>query len=234
MKKTAVTSNTVKHECEFCKRSFAKETTLFSHVCQYKHRWIERDKKGNRIGFQAWLQFYLRNSTGTKNRTVEEFIKSPYYNAFVKFGNHCVEINAVNISRFTDWLLKEQIKIDVWCTDTVYTKYLIDYTRNEDAFDAIARSIETSIKLAEQENIQTSDCLRYCNPNRICYAITTGKISPWLLYQSDSGTKFLSELNEDQVSMVISYISPEQWAIKFRRDPDMAKQVKELLKAGGY
>ena len=29
-------------------------------------------------------------------------------------------------------------------------------------------------------------------------------------------------------------INPEQWALKFNRDPANVKQVKELLNAGGY
>jgi hypothetical protein len=169
-----------------------------------------------------------------KNRTQEEFIKSAYYTAFIKFGSYCAGANVVNVSRFTDWLLKEQIRIDSWNQDTHYTKFLVEYIRVEDPMDAIARSIETTIKMAETEKIRAADLLRYGNPNKICYQITLGKISPWLLYQSDSGTQFLSTLNEDCVKIVIDYINPEQWAIKFKRDPDAAKQVKELLKQAGY
>jgi hypothetical protein len=171
---------------------------------------------------------------GKKNRTLEEFIKSPYYIAFVKFGNYCVNVNVINVSRYADWLLKEQIKIDTWCSDSNYTKFLIEYVRVEDPFDAIARSIETTIKLAPIENIQACDYLRFTNPNKVCYSVTTGKISPWMLYQSDSGTHFLSTLNPDHVKMISDYINPEKWAIKFQRDPETAKQVKGLLKQAGY
>ena len=88
--------------------------------------------------------------------------------------------------------------------------------------------------MAETEKIRAADLLRYGNPNKICYQITLGKISPWLLYQSDSGTQFLSTLNEDCVKIVIDYINPEQWAIKFKRDPETALTVKGLLKQAGY
>jgi hypothetical protein len=64
--------------------------------------------------------------------------------------------------------------------------------------------------------------------------VTTGKISPWLLYQSVSGTNFLDKLHEDQVKMIIDYINPEQWALKFRKDPDATTQVKQLLDQAGY
>ena len=175
-----------------------------------------------------------KNSTSTKHRTYEEFIKSAYYTAFIKFGNYCVEINAVNISRFADWLLKNQIKIDTWCTDTTYTKYLIEYLKVEDPLDAIARSVETTMTLAETAGILSKDVLRYGNTNRICHSITTGKISPWMLYHSTSGTQFLGNLNEPQVDMIIDYINPEQWKIKFNREPENVKQVKELLTIAGY
>ncbi len=234
MKEIAEIDTPMKFGCEFCKREFARESTVLKHICEYKHRWIERDKQGNRIGFQAWLQFYQKNSTSKKNKTYEEFIKSAYYTAFVKFGSYCVNINAINISRFADWLLKNQVKIDGWCSDTVYTKYLIEYLRHEDALDAIHRSVETTISMAVDAGIKPNHLLSYGNTNKICYAIATGKISPWMLYQSDSGVKFLETLNTDHARMIMDYINPEQWALKFHREPENVRTVKEILKAGGY
>ena len=233
-KKIEATDSVTKYGCEFCKREFLRESTVLKHICEYKHRWLEKDRQGNRIGFQAWLQFYLKNSTSKKNRTYEEFIKSAYYTAFVKFGSYCVDINALNVNRFVDWLLKNQVKVDAWNSDNSYNKFLTEYLREEDPLDAIARSIETTILLAESERVLNRDILRYANKNKICYAITTGKISPWMLYQSDSGTKFLDGLDETQVKMIIDYINPELWAIKFIRDIKIVPQVKELLVAVGY
>ena len=234
MKKTAEIDKPIKFGCEFCKREFIKESTVLKHICEYKHRWTERDKQSSRIGFQAWLQFYKKNSVSKKNRTFEEFIKSAYYIAFVKFGAYCVGINAINISRYIDWLLRDQIKIDNWCQDSVYSKFLCDYLRTENSLDAIARSIETTIQVASDERLQSHDYIRYGNVNKICYAVTTGKISPWMLYMSESGVKFLSELSADRVKMIGDYINMEQWAIKFKREPEVVKQVKELLDAAGY
>jgi hypothetical protein len=223
-----------KYGCEFCKREFLRESTVLKHLCEYKQRWITKDLHGNRIGFQSWVQFYTKNTSSKKKRTYEDFIKSAYYTAFVKFGTYCVDVNVINVSRFVDWLLKNQIKIDTWCQDTIYTKFLIEYLGIEDPLDAIARSVQTTIDLSEPERLLSKDYLRYGNSNKICYAITTGKISPWMLYHSDSGTKFLDKLDQTQVKIVIDYINPELWAIKFKREPENVQQVKELLNAGGY
>jgi hypothetical protein len=131
-------------------------------------------------------------------------------------------------------LLKNQIKIDNWCSDTTYTKYLIEYIRIEDAFDAIHRSVETTIDWAEKDNIQPRDYLRYGNVNRICQLITTGKISPWMLYCSESGIKFLETLKPDQLKMVNDYINPEQWALKFHKNEELKRQIADTLRQAGY
>jgi hypothetical protein len=234
MKETSATDEPMKFGCEFCKRVFLRESTIMKHMCETKDRYLSKDKQGNRIGFQAWVQFYKKNTATKKQKTYEEFIKSAYYIAFVKFGNYCVNVNAINISRFVDWLLKNQIKIDNWCSDTTYTRYLIEYLKVEDAFDAIHRSVETTIDWAEKDNIQPRDYLRYGNTNRICLLIATGKISPWMLYCSDSGIQFLDKLNEAQVKIVIDYINPELWKIKFNRDENLKQQITDTLKQAGY
>jgi hypothetical protein len=234
MKETSATDEPMKFGCEFCKRVFLRESTIMKHMCETKDRYLNKDKQGNRIGFQAWVQFYKKNTATKKQKTYEEFIKSAYYIAFVKFGNYCVNVSAINISRFVDWLLKNQIKIDTWCSDTTYTRYLVEYLKIEDAFDAIHRSVETTIDWAEKDNIQPRDYLRYGNTNRICLLIATGKISPWMLYCSESGIQFLDKLNEAQVKIVIDYINPELWKIKFNRDEQLKQQITDTLKIAGY
>jgi hypothetical protein len=195
---------------------------------------MDKDKQGNRLGFQSWLEFYKKNSASKKQKTYEEFIRSAYYIAFVKFGSYCIDVNVLNVSRYIDWLLKNQIKIDSWCQDSNYTKFLVEYLRIEDPMDAIARSIETTINMASVERVLSKDYLRYGNSNKICYAITTGKLSPWILYHSASGKEFLDKLDESQIKMVIDYLNPELWAIKFKREPEKVDEVKSLLTLAGY
>lgn len=226
---------TTKYTCEFCKKTFARERTLVSHLCEKKQRWLNKDHPGNRIGFQTWVQFYSKHSMSrTKNKTYEEFITSPYYIAFAKFGSYCVDTKVLNISFYVDWLLKEQFKLDSWTSDTVYNRYLCHYLRHEDPYDAIYRGVENCSELAEANSIQPNDVFRYVNANRVCQYIINGKISPWMLFQSDSGIRFLETLNQDQVTMILDYINPEQWKLKFNREPDVTRKIRDTLKEAGY
>jgi hypothetical protein len=220
--------------CDFCNRYFQKETSLMRHMCETKHRWQSKDLPGNRIAFQTWQDFYRKNTATKKQKTYLDFAKSAYYIAFLKYANYCIDIKCINIALYTDWLLKNQIKIDSWTSDSVYERFLIDFLKHEDPFDAIARSIETTIEYAAKDNIETKDYLRYGNKNRICSLIINGKISPWMIYQSESGIKFLESLDSSQQKMIMEYINPEKWALTFRKNNDIVKQVKELLAMGKY
>ena len=204
-----------------------------NHLCEKKRRWQDRDHPGNRIGYQTWLQFLQKNSNH-KAKSYLDFTRSAYYLAFVKFGHYCVGVKCLNVARFTDWLLDNRIKVDLWCSDTNYNRYLVDYLKSEDPLDAIARSIETTMDLAQEASVQSKDCLRYVNVNRILHNVTNGKISPWMLYHSESGIQLLEKLDTGQQRLIFDYINPEQWALKFHRNPDIVKQVQEYLSMAGY
>ena len=73
-KKNSATKS--KFGCDFCGRSFAKESTIDKHICEYKRRWGDKNLKGNRIGFNAWLNFYAQNTSTKKPKTYLDFTKS--------------------------------------------------------------------------------------------------------------------------------------------------------------
>lgn len=221
------------HHCDFCQRDFVREKSFIAHTCKYKSRWQSRDQRANQIAFQCWLEFHRKNST-PKNRTQMDFIKCPYYTAFVKFANYCIEIKALDVLRYCDWLLENKVSIDKWASDVKYNDFLIYFLKTENHLDALARSIATTIELAESDSILSKDCLRYSHKNKICHEITKGKISPWMLYQCDSGIAFIESLNDGQTRLIFDYISPEKWAIKFSRMREEVNEVKALLKQAGY
>jgi hypothetical protein len=220
-------------QCEFCDRKFVRENSLIKHVCEKKRRWQEKDNKANVVGYSSWRRFYETNTNKKKN-SYKEFINSSYYGAFVKFGSYCMNVNCINVNRYVDYLLDNKISIDNWNKDTHYTKYLLDLLKSEDPFDAIKRSVETTLDLAAQFDIPNKDVFRYGNRNKICYEITKGKISPWVLYQSTSGVVFLESLDSTQEKMIFDYINPEYWAIKFKKDSNMTLEVKKMLNLIGY
>jgi hypothetical protein len=220
--------------CEFCKKEFIKEQSLLVHSCEPRRRRQEQGERGVQLGLQAYLKFYQMAQGSAKLKTFDDFASSPYYKAFVKFGRYCVDIKAINPARFTEWLLKANKKIDYWCRDTVYTEYLLDYLKLEAVDDALARAIEFGLDWEDKTGNPPHDCLRYGNSNAMAYAVSTGRVSPWVIYNSESGQKFLSELNPEQVAMVWPYIDADVWQKKFKDYPADQEYAKDILKKAGW
>jgi len=224
----------MKYQCEYCQKEFAKETSIAVHMCEPKRRHLSRNERGVQLGFQSYIRFYETAAGSARNKTFETFAESAYYRAFVKFGRYCVDTRAINPPRFIDWLLKHNKKIDYWCSDRVYTEYLLDYLKVEAVDDALARAVEFGIDWAEKKSAQPCDCLRYGNTNAMCYAVTTGRISPWVIYNSESGQKFLSSLDPTQVSMIWPYIDSDAWQQQFAKRPADQAYTQEILTRAGW
>ena len=101
------------YKCRYCDKEFRKESTLAAHLCEQKRRWQQKDETGVQWGLQAYLKFYEMTQGSAKLKSYEDFVKSPYYNAFVKWGRHCVGIRGINPSQFLEWLLKQNKKIEM-------------------------------------------------------------------------------------------------------------------------
>jgi len=222
------------YTCQYCRKDFVKETSLTVHSCEPRRRRQERSERGVELGFQAYIKFYEMTQGSAKQKTFDDFAGSPYYKAFVKFGRYCVSIRAINPARFMEWVLKQNKKIDNWCSDTVYTEYLMFYLRVENVTDALARAMEFGIDWSEKTGNPPQDCLRYGGTNAMVYAVTAGRVSPWVIFNSESGQKFLSELNPEQVAIVYPYINVDHWQQRFRDYPADQEYAKEILTQAGW
>jgi hypothetical protein len=220
--------------CQYCDRSFVKENTLVVHVCEPKRRHQEQKEVGVQLGLRAYLRFYEISQGSAKSKTFNDFASSSFYRAFVKFGRHIQAIRAVNPPRFIDWVVRQNKKIDNWCKDSVYTEYLSEYLRIENVTDALTRAIEEAQLWQEKTQNPLADYLRYGNDNALCYAVSTGRVSAWVLYNCDSGNEFLARINPEQVAMIWPCIDADFWSKKFKDYPADVEHVREILKHSGW
>jgi len=225
-------SQTKDYECKYCSKKFAKESTLLSHMCEKKRRWLQEKEIGVQLALQAFVRFYELTSTGA-TKTYADFVQSPYYNAFVKFGRYAHHLRAVNYRHFVDYLLKKQIKLDHWCRDQHYEDYLQDYLRKEHVQDALERSIKTMTEWSEETGAEFNHYFLYASSNRVVRDITNGRISPWCVYNTNSGIDFLDKCTAEQINLMFSIIDPDFWQKHFAKHLDDVDFVKAVLKEAG-
>jgi hypothetical protein len=224
------------YKCRYCTKEFRKESSLAVHLCEPKRRWQQEREVGVQLGLKAYLRFYEITQGSARLKSYEDFVTSPYYNAFVKWGRHMVGIRGINPSAFLEWLLKNNKKIDHWCRDEFYVTYLHEYIRREAVQDALERALKEMQDYADDHpDLKNgfTDYFRYGNSNRICYHISTGRISPWIVYNAVSGVEFLETLAEEQLMIVMPWIDPEHWQRKFVDYVADTEWVKDILAKAG-
>ena len=224
------------YKCRYCDKDFRKESTLTAHLCEQKRRWQQERETGVQLGLRSYLRFYETTQGSAKLKSYEDFVTSPYYNAFVKYGRYLVAIRAINPTSFTDWLLKNNKKLDYWCKDSLYEEWMRDYIKREAVQDALERALKEMQEYADNHlelRNGFSDYFRFGQPNRICHHVSTGRISPWIIYNSNSGVEFLEGLNENQINLIISWIDPEYWQAKFKDYLADTEWIKDALQMAG-
>lgn len=217
-------------KCRYCGRGFRKESTLTAHVCEQKRRAQQEKDAGVQLGLQSYLRFYELTQGSAKLKGYTDFCESPYYNAFVKFGRHMVNIKAINTRGFIDHVINTNKKLDYWTKDQFYEEFLYGHLRKENVKDALERSINTMTRWAEENDSTFNHFFLYANTNKATHLIRSGRISSWVIFNCDSGVAFMDKLNDEQIQIIYPYIDPEFWKRKFVDYMADAEWVKHILK----
>jgi len=217
--------------CGYCGSGYAREKTLAVHLCQPKRRFLQRKEKRVQLGLIAFNKFYQLSAGSKKDKTYDEFDKSPYYNAFVKFGSFVSNVKPLYPEKYIDHVVTSGVKLDHWCREEMYEQYAINLIKKEGVETALERSVMTMMEWAdEQEQAPWNHYFQHVSLNRAVWHIKDGKISPWLILNCISGKEMLSKLNDEQLQIVYPMINPEHWGVRFKRQKSDVQLVKDVAK----
>jgi len=214
--------------CQHCNKGFMQEKTLFVHVCEQKRRYLARTEKHVMLGYDTYNRFYKMSQNFKGDKTYDDFARSPYYNAFVKFGSFVSNVNPLYPDKFINYVVTSGVKLDHWCRDELYDDYVVHLIKNEPVEVALERSVSHMLSWANDNNSQFNHYFLYVSLSRACYDIRDGKISPWLVLNCTSGKDMLKKFNDEQLMAVSAVMDVPFWLNKFKKlsaDSELVKQV---------
>lgn len=220
------------HSCVYCSKKFSQDRTLISHMCEKKRRALQETEKRVQAGYMAFNRFW-QLSGHKKPKTYKEFSDTAYYNAFVKFGSFINNVNPLYPDKFIDFVIKSGVKLDLWCRDELYEKYLYDMIKIEPVESAVQRSIKTMMEWGDSHNAEFSHYLNFVSHNQAVHDILNGKVSPWIILNSNSGKTMISKMSDEQLDMIAPAFDIQFWMKKFRELPADVALVKEICKETG-
>jgi hypothetical protein len=217
-------------KCPHCTKSFVKASTLFIHVCEQKRRALAKHEKHVVIGYDTYNRFYRRTQNSSQDKTYDDFAKSPYYNAFIKFGSFVSNVKPLYPGNFIDYVVTSGIKLDHWCRDSVYDSYVLNLIKTEQVETALERGITHMLEWGDANGAAWNHYFLYVSVSRAAYDIKDGKISPWLVLNSANGKILLNKFDDTQISMISTVIEPQYWIRRFKKLPADVALVKQVIK----
>jgi hypothetical protein len=214
--------------CQYCKKGFMKENTLAVHICEQKRRALARTEKHVVLGYDTYNRFYKRTQNFKGDKTYDDFARSPYYNAFVKFGSFVSNVNPLYPERFMDYVVTSGVKLDHWCRDELYDKYVVDLIKTETVETALQRSITHMMSWGEDNQAPWNHYFLYVSLSRATYDIKDGKISPWIILNCANGKAMIKKFSDEQLNAINVIMDIPFWLNKFKRlsaDVELVKQV---------
>jgi len=219
------------NKCKWCEKSFVNERTLVTHLCVKKRRWADRDMTHVRLAFRVFQIFYDNTVQSTKPKTQEDFIKSSYYEGFVKFGHSCIRNEYLDPEKFARWLIEKGKKLQDWPKDKTYDEYLLTYVKKEPGTRALERTVIYLSTWSEETGFAWQDYFKEVNTNRAVHDIRSAKVSPWVLYLSNTGDQLLTRLTSEQVKIVNHIIDASFWLDVFKRNSEEVTNIQEICTA---
>lgn len=210
--------------CEYCNKDFKRENTLIVHMCVQKKRHMQEKDKDAQLGYRAYQLFYRIGTNSKKEKSYTEFAKSSYYSAFIKYGKYCIEVKIDDVTSYTTWLLKNQVKLDQWTHDAKFSGWIKERLKVESVDRAVERTILSMQDWAEDRENDWNTYFKTVSPNLAVFHICSGRISPWVIYASNDAQGLLDKLNSKQIEMIVDYIDPQYWQIRLKRK----NEVKDL------
>jgi hypothetical protein len=200
------------------------------HVCEQKRRALQKGEKRVQLGYIAFNQFYKLSAGAKKDKTYEEFCKSQYYNAFVKFGSFVSNVKPLYPEKYINYVVTSGVKLDQWCREEMYETYAVALIKKEGVETAVERSINTMFDWAEENNSIWNHYFNYVSANQAVWHIKDGKISPWVILNCKTGKDLLGKFSDEQLSMIYNILDPKHWAVRFKRHPKDVQLVKDVAK----
>jgi len=219
--------------CKWCDKSFRTERTLAAHMCPRKRRWADRDMTHVRLAYRTFQMFYEMNTNSSKPKTMEDFIRSQYYEGFTKFGRSCIRNEYMDPEKFAEWLIREGKKLQDWNKDQMYNDYLLEFVKKEPGMRALERTITYFATWAEENDTDFNEYFRTVSTPRAVHDIRSAKVSPWVLHLSESGVELLGRMSNEQVEMIKPLSDTHFWIRVFTKSKEETDEVEAMCIQAG-
>jgi hypothetical protein len=162
----------------------------------------------------------------------EQFLKSKYYGAFVKFIRFADKVGIKKTNIYIRAMIKKQIMPSFWTMDDAYKWYIEYHDRTLSPYDQFKTSVKTLLDMSEEFDCTVHDLFNVMPPAKLFELMRRRKLSMWLLLFSARFKAFGNELNESDRKTLNRLANKAFWITQLakpKHKADIAK-IKRIAK----
>lgn len=219
-----------KFVCKFCTRAFTRKSWFDRHKCEKRKRFEEKNDihviAARRL-FNHWQRRTGLLRRG-KEKTIAEFLKSPYYNAFKNLATYTTNNRVVSAYKYVDWLVDNSIPDSRWCSQPNLDEYKNYLRETEDPGIQADTSLRNILEWCEDKNVLPENFFASITPGQALNMVRSNQLCPWVLFGYDSSMIDLVERIRDGGETwraLDDHINVRYWLEKVGKDTDSRERV---------
>ena len=130
-------------------------------------------------------------------------------------------------------VILEGKKLADWSKDSVYDEFLLQYVKKEPGLKALERNVVYLSEWGQEHKCDWQDYFKIVTPARAVHDIRSAKVSPWVLYLSETGGELLTRFNDEQVKMIQHVIDTTFWMKQFGHNREEVEEIKTTCEVAG-
>jgi hypothetical protein len=221
-------------KCPYCKAEFKTKLGFKKHQCKKKSL-VETVGEANlhrlHILFNFWLKY---NKLATKEKTYDEFLKSPYFASFSMIQVAIETGNIGDAKEYIIWLSKNKIRVDNWADPNILSRYKTYTSVEADGLEKVMDSMTNISNHCLKHNIPIDQFFELASKSDITSMITGGLIHPWLLFTSSGQEQFFPRLTDEAFRHLMRVVNADYWLDRVERDTDTLAKIMEFYNEIGY
>jgi hypothetical protein len=218
-------------QCSFCRKRFKIEKRFMQHACKE----MKRDSELRTPTGQAALLFYQKWMKASRRQVPkpEAFLKSSYYNAFLKFAEFARKVKIPDVDAYIRIMTSGSIAPTMWSLNEAYALYIDWMDRKESPANHAMITVDTLYEMADDLDLpDASEVFTNVDPAVVIQLLRQRRLSPWILLKSQKFRVFFTNVCTPEDRMIMeSIIRPKYWAEKFTNQPEDVDQMKVYIEA---
>lgn len=223
---------TKKFVCTFCSKVFSRESWYKKHMCTKKKRFQD---KNNIVVFKAHRLFnYWQRRQGLlrkgKEKSLDDFLKSPFYNTFVKLSEFGVTNQIVSSYKYIDWLLAANVPQRLWYSENNLPRFREWLVENENPIDQTKATKDYIQVWCRENDMRPDEFWEKITVGHALKMITSNKISPWVLFGHEPALEgLMSRFQGEPLHILNDHVNIGYWLKKIENETTQVDLVNQCM-----